>query len=194
MSWRDKAKSARLPERTVPLMMRGDLALEHERLVEEIERARERGASSLAGKGTTALEEQLRALEAEAADSVIRFRLRALPRSKRAGDRRPTWRELHEAHPPRVNEAGMMDPRDRLAGGINHQTFPEPMVRACLASLDDEELVDEISDADWAELSGSLTDGQFDKLVAACWDLNRGVMDVPFWPGGSKQTSTSGPA
>lgn len=189
MSWRDKVKAARLPEKIVPLVMRGDLAVEHGRLVAEIEQAKERGVSSLAGKGTAVLEEQLRALEAEASDSVVRFKLRALPRSARAGDNRPTWRELNDAHPPRT-EDGMMNLRDRIAGGINHETFPEPMLRACIIAVDEDDVP--MNDADWAELMGALTEGHFDALVKASWDLNRDVVDVPFWSGGSKGTPTTG--
>lgn len=188
MSWRDKVKQGRLPEEVVKLTLRGDLAAEHEQLVEQIEQVRERGSSSLAGNGTAALKARIREIEAEAADSVVAFKLRALPRAKRAGDDRPTWRELADLHPPRVTD-GVMDARDRIAGGVNRDTFPEPMVRACLIALDDDE--DPPGDADWAELVGGLTDGQFDALVNACWGLNRGVVDVPFWSDGSKQTSSS---
>ena len=188
-NWRDKVKTARLPEKTVPLVMRGDLAAEHERLVDEIEKARERGASSLAGAGTAALEEQLRAVEAEMGDSVVAFQLRALPKMKRAGDDRPTWRELNEQHPPRVTD-GVIDPRDRLAGGVNADEFPEPMVRASIVAVDGDES-DLMSDADWADLMGAITDRQFDELVSSAWELNRGLVDVPFWSAASKPTATS---
>lgn len=190
MSWRDKVKNARLPEATVKLVTRGDLQAEHERLVDEIEKAADQPRASLASKGTKALEEQLRKLEAEAADSVVEVRMRALPRSKRAGDTRPTWRELTEAHPPRV-EDGVMNARDRLMGGQNADDFPEPLVRASIIALDDDESA--MNDADWDELMGSVTDRQFDELVSAAWGLNQGSVDVPFWPGASKPTRTSAP-
>ncbi len=184
-NWRDKVKAARLPQARVKLVLRGDLAAEHERLVDEIEQARERGASSLAGKGTAALEEQLRAIEAEMQDSVVVFLLRALPRAKRPGDNRPTWLELTTQHPPRISD-GAMDPRDRLAGGVNSETFPEPLVRASIIEPDD------ITDDDWPDLVGSLTQKQFDDLVDTAWNLNRGEVDIPFWSGGSRPTPTSG--
>jgi hypothetical protein len=188
MNWRDKVKKARLPEDVVKLVLRGDLAVEHERLVDEIERARATKADSLAGKGTAALEKQLRAIEAEATDGVVEIRLRALPRAKRAGDTRPTWMELSEAHPPRV-EDGMMNARDRLMGGQNADTFPEPFVRASIVAIDGDE--GHVADDAWAELLGAITDRQFDELVTAAWDLNQGKVDVPFWSGGSKPTRTS---
>lgn len=191
MGWRDKVKQAKLPEDTVKLVLRGDLAPEHERLVAEIEQARERGATSLAGKGTAALEKRLRQIEAESADSVVEFQLRALPRAKRPGDDRPTWRDLTEAHPPRVTD-GVMEARDRLAGGINYLTFPEAMVRACIVAIDGDS--DPVTDADWQSLLGGITDRQYDDLVNTCWGLNQGAVDVPFWSGGSKQTATSEPA
>lgn len=185
--WRDKVKQARLPETIVPIVLRGDLGAEHEKLVEDLEQARERRTGSLAGSGTRPIEARLREIEDQVRDSVVEFRLRALPRSKRPGDDRPTWRDLAEAHPPRVDD-GVMDARDRLAGGINRDTFPEPMVRASIIEPDD------ITDDDWADIMASLTDGQFDQLVNACWSLNRGEVDIPFWSGGSKATETSGPA
>lgn len=190
MSWRDKVKAARLPEATVKLVLRGDLQAEHERLVDEIQKAAEQPRTSLASKGTKALEERLRAIEAEAAESVVEVRLRALPRAARAGDTRPTWRELTEAHPPRV-EDGMMNARDRLMGGQNADTFPEPFARACIIALDGEE--DHMGDGEWADLMGAITDRQFDELVTAAWSLNQGSVDVPFWPGASKPTRTSAP-
>src|SRR5688572_18287962 len=138
MGWRDKVKNARLPEDTVKLVTRGDLQTEHERLVAEIEKAAEQPRNSLASKGTKAAEERIRAIEAEAADSVIAVLLRALPRSKRSGDNRQTWRELWEDHEPRVTD-GVMNARDRLAGGVNHETFPEAMVRASIVAVDGDE-------------------------------------------------------
>ncbi len=188
-SWRDKVKTARLPEDTVRLVLRGDLAVEHERLVDEIEKARERGSTSLAGKGTATLEERLREIEAESADSMVVLGLRALPKAKRPGDDRPTWRELTGQHPPRVTD-GMMEPRDRLAGGMNADTFPEPMVRACIVAIDGDD--PELDDAAWAELMAAITAGQFDELVNSAWNLNQGRVDIPFWSGGSKPTGTSG--
>jgi hypothetical protein len=190
MSWRDKVKNARLPELTVKLVMRGDLQVEHERLVAEIEQAKEKKADSLAGKGTAALEKRLREIEAEADGSVVEFRLRGLPRSKRAGDVRPTWVELSEGHPPRV-EDGIMDARDRLMGGQNMDTFPEPFVRASIVAIDGDE--SPLTDGDWAELMGSITDYQFDQLVNGAWELNQREVSVPFWSGGSKPTPTTSP-
>lgn len=192
MSWRDKVKAARLPEDTVKLVLRGDLQVEHERLVEEIEKATERKADSLAGKGTAALEKQLRQIEADAASSIVEIRLRALPREKRPGDDRPTWRELTEAHPPRVTD-GMMEARDRLAGGVNYLTFPDAMIRACIAAIDGDE-ADKVSEADWEDLLGGITDRQYDDLVNASWALNQGEVSVPFWSGGSKRMGTSSDA
>lgn len=184
-NWRDKVKTARLPEKVVPLVMRGDLAAEHERLVDEIEKSRSRGANSLAGTGTADLEEQLRAIEAEMQDSIVSFRLRALPRSKRSGDDRLTWNELGALHPPRVSD-GIMDARDRIGGGVNVDTFPEPLVKASVVEPDD------ITEADWPGLLAGLTQGQFDNLVSVAWELNRGEVDVPFWSDDSKRTGTTG--
>lgn len=171
--WRDKLKAARLPERTVPIVLRGDLAAEHERITRELEQAKARKADSLAGSGTGELEEQLHRVEDEMRDSVVEFRLRALPRAKRPGDNRPSWRELKEQHPPREKD-GMMLTEDRVAGGMNIETVAEPLVRVSIVEPGD------ITDADWANLMATLTDRQFDDLVQAAWQLNQDSVDLPF--------------
>ncbi len=171
--WRDKLKAAKLPEKMVPIVMRGDLAAEHERLTAELEKARTAKANSIAGTGTGELEEQLHRVEEQMRDSVVEFRLRALPRTKRPGDPRPSWTELKAQHPPREKDGEMLID-DRLAGGVNAEAVAEPLARISIVEPDD------ITDADWAALMASLTDRQFDDLVKAAWDLNQGRIDIPF--------------
>lgn len=175
--WRDKLKQARLPEAVVPIVLRGDLAAEHEQLTRQLEELRARGATSLAGAGTGRVEDRLREIADEMRESVVEFTLRALPRAKRPGDRRPSWRELREQYPPREKN-GEMVREDIMAGFVNALLFPEPLVKA---SVVDPELTDD----DWAELLPSISDGQFDELVNAAWTLNRGKVDIPFSSGGS---------
>jgi hypothetical protein len=182
--WRDKIKQARLPEVTVPIVTRGDLAAEHEAAVDALEKARATKASSLAGSGTGALEERIREIEAESRDSVIEFRLRALPRTKRPGDDRVSWTELTAQHPPREKD-GEMVLEDRLAGGVNVLSIAEPLVRVSVVEPSD------MTDADFDDLLPALTGRQFDELVKAAWDLNQGRVDIPFWSGGSEMTLTS---
>lgn len=182
--WRDKIKAARLPETVVPVVLRADLAAEREQLQRDLDEARERGATSLAGAGTAELEQRLRQVSEEMRDSVINFRLRALPRSRRPGDHRPSFTELKAQHPPREKDGDMLR-EDVLAGFINSETFPDPLVRH---SIVDPPLTEE----DWEQLE--LSQGQFDELVTAAWVLNQGKVDVPFLSAGSAATPTSGDA
>lgn len=181
--WRDKVKAARLPEKVVPVVLRGDLAAEHEQVSGEIEEARKRGSTSLAGSGTGPLEERLHAIEEEMRGSVVEFRMRALPRSRRPGDNRPSWPELAKQHPPREKD-GEMFVEDRMADGINQETHPEALVKASVVEPG-------FSENDWEEVLGALTQRQFDELVAAAWGLNMGKVDIPFSSAGSRTPPAS---
>jgi hypothetical protein len=182
--WRDKLRQARLPETVVQIVLRGDLAAEHEQLTRELADIKSRPAASLAGTGAGPIEDRLAAIADEMRDSVLAFTLRALPRSKRPGDRRPSWRELREQHPPREKNGEMLR-EDIIAGFVNAGDFPEPLVKASVVDP-------ELSDDDWAELMPNISDGQFDELVNAAWTLNRGKVDIPFSSAGSATMPTSG--
>jgi len=162
--FRDLLKQAKLPERTVPICLRGDLVAVHEGLERELELAQQDQASSLAGSGAGVLADRIRDLEQEMRVATYRFVLRAMPRA--------AWRELVNAHPPRENDQGEVIDADRLAG-VNQDTFPEAMVRASVIDPAPDEI-------DWDDLLGKLTDRQFDQLVLAGWDLNQGKVDIPF--------------
>ncbi len=176
MGWKDKTKGATLPERIVQIVTRGSLAAEHEQITEQLEQSK---GSSLASSGD--LRARLADIEQEMRDSSVSALLRALPRNRRPGDTRPTWRELADAHPPRLDGDGVMEARDRLAGGINYQTFPEAMVRACIVELDGEAV--SLDDADWQELMSAVAQGQFDELVANAWEINKDKVSIPFSSG-----------
>lgn len=181
-TWREKLKAARLPEAVVPIVLRADLAAERDQLRRQLDEAKARKGDSLAGSGTAHLEDRLRALGDEMRESVMEFRLRALPRSKRAGDRRPSFAELKALHPPREKD-GEMIREDIMAGFVNAETFPDPLVRHCIVDPP-------LSDEDWDNLE--LSQGQFDELVSAAWNLNQGRVDIPFSSAASATTSTSG--
>lgn len=188
-NWRSKIKDSTLPESTVKLVMMGDRMAEHQRLTAELATLEGKSAGSLAGSPRKVVQDQLDALLEEMRDSIIEVRLRALPRSRRAGDSRMTWPELADAHPPRVDGEGVMDPRDRLNGGINSATMPEVLVRQCIISVDGDE--SELTDGDWNSLASSLSEGQFQELLNECWSINRNTVNVPFLLAGSKRTGTT---
>lgn len=155
---------AKLPERTVDLCLRGDLVAEVERLDAELARLQKQPGTSLAGNGSAALVEQIEALQEQMREHTYPVRLRALPRQ--------AWRELREAHPPRMDADGDPVLEDRMSG-VDRTSFFEPLVRA---SIVDPELTDE----QWAALDGAITDRQFEDLTAAAWELNQGAVSIPF--------------
>jgi hypothetical protein len=153
---------AALPETTVQICMRGNLAADHELAERELEQAQKTATDSLAGTGAAAIVERIEGLEAQMREHTYPFRLRALPRR--------VWRELVAAHPPRRGDDEIL-PEDSML--INSETFYDAMIRACLV---DPELTDE----EWNALNEVLTDRQHGVLSDAAWGLNRRDVDVPF--------------
>ena len=161
-------KGARLPEATVPLCLRADLVAEYERVKRELEKVRAATAGSLAGPGEQGadLEERLRALWPEMAESTLTVTLRALPS--------PRYQALVAEHPPR-QDGDEVDKRDRFFG-FNVDTFFPVLARACTVAPD-------LDAEDWNGLigeDGKLTDAQVGKLCDAAWKLNRKDVDLPF--------------
>lgn len=172
---------ARLPQRTVPICLRGDLVAELETLERQLEDANRRPVDSLEGNGTSELVDRIEALQQEMRDSTVTFTLRALPK--------PAWRKLLAEHPPRQGEDGEPH-KDDAAIGLNMETFWDSMVRACL--------VDPPIDDDTWELmagpDGRLTDRQLGRLSDIAWEVNRGDVSIPFSPGVSRARGRTEPA
>ncbi|MEU4782841.1 hypothetical protein [Micromonospora sp. NPDC023633] len=168
--------AAKLPERTVPICLRGDLVAEFEDLERQLEDELRTPAVSLEGDGSGAIADRMEALRAEMQAHTYPFRLRAMAR--------PAWRAFVAAHPPRKDDAGEVDERDRIIG-VNIETFYPALVRASVVDP-------QLDDAQWARLLDEvLTDRQFDELANAAWGLNRREVDVPFSPAASRMTRGS---
>jgi hypothetical protein len=164
---------ARRPERIVEIPMRGDLQAEmgqlEERLI-ELEAAKAKPGASLSGSPEAApIAARIEELRAEMRESVVEFRVRALPKVRGRGSVRkePTWDELKDANPPRDDNA------DDKQQGVNLDEFHEQLLRLSIVDpvLDDE---------DWAALLDVLTDGTYSLLVNQCYAVNRRDIDVPF--------------
>lgn len=162
-NFKEMLGTARLPERTVEICLRGDLVAEHQSAERELERAEKAPANSLAGNGTGEIAERIRALEAEMQGSLVEFRLRALPA--------PKFRAFKAEHPIRI-EDGEANKQDTVFGFDTDKGF-EPLVCMCLVDP-------ELDDETWAQLMDSITEQQFEELAAAAWYLNRGEVDIPF--------------
>jgi len=155
---------AALPERTVMICLRGDLAADHEAAERELEQAAKTAGDSLAGNGAAEIADRIEALEARMREHSYEFRLRALPK--------PKWRKLVAGHPPRRDDDNEMLEPDKYLG-VNAETFYDAIIRACLI---DPELTDE----QWEQLVDTLTDQQYESLSDAAWALNRRDVDIPF--------------
>ena len=163
--FRDMLRDAKLPERSVSICLRGDLAADHENAERDLATARRDTTDSLEGSGVGAYIDRIEKLQADMAEHTYPFRLRALPRA--------AFRELIAGHPPRRDEAG--EPvREDVAIGVDNSTFFNALIRTC--TIDPE-----LSEDEWQNLLANLlTDRQFSDLADAAWYVNRGEVDVPF--------------
>lgn len=170
-------KGARLPERTVPVCLRGDLVAEVEDLEWQLA-AQDPGPDSLEEGGADGvLSARIADLREQMRDNTYPVRLRAMPR--------PVWRAFVADHPPRRDDNNEIVPDDRVME-VNVETFYDDLIRD---SVIDPDLS---SDADWTEFVDGLTDYQFSELGAAAWALNRQEVSVPLSPAGSRTRRDTG--
>lgn len=169
-SIKEKLAAAKLPEKPVPLCLRGDLQAQFEEMERQLAAAEKGNSGSLAGNGTRPIAEQIEALRNEMLEHTIDFRLRAMPR--------PEFKAFVAEHPPRKTEDGGIDDRDKWIG-VNTETFFDALVRSSVFEP-------ELDDEDWATLDVALTDWQFEQLSDTAWGLNRREVDVPFSRAASK--------
>src|SRR4051812_15675270 len=73
--FRDLLKQAKLPERTVPVCLRGDLVADHEALERQLQAAQDRPVDSFEGNGAGDLADRIRGLEGEMREHTYTFRL-----------------------------------------------------------------------------------------------------------------------
>lgn len=151
---------AKLPEKTVPICLRGDLQAEFERLEAQLVEAQRGTSDSLAAGGRVReLAEQIEALRAEMAAATVTFVLRAVPRRR--------WTALVAEHPPRDDQQ-----LDRVLG-VNEETFTSVLIRECTVDP-------QMAGEQWDRLDEALTEFQWQKLFNAAWSLNARDVDVPF--------------
>lgn len=172
-SFIDLLKGARLPEASLAVCLRADLAADYEATEREIEALAEsqKAAGSLAGSPTSVLTRRLEELRQEMRAATYTFRLRALSKS--------AWRALVAEHPPRKGDDGEPLPEDARVG-IHMEPFLAALIRV---SVIDPVMPEE----QWAEFVEKITDRQYSDLCDAAWLLNRGEISVPFSPAASRQ-------
>lgn len=155
----DLLKSAKLPEASVPICLRGDLAIQFEQLERELEEAREAEGNSLADGGRVReIAEEIERVRAEMREHTHPFAFRGLPKQK--------FRDLVEEHPARKDED------DDAVMGVNISTFPQALIAACCT--------DPIMTAEQVhQLCELLTEAQVGELFSCAYSLNKLKVDVP---------------
>ncbi len=164
----DLIQSAKRPERTVELCLRGDLTAEYEELERQLVDARSNDSRAFTGGEARAVAAKMDALREQMRTSTVVFRLRSLERM------RPL--SLLAEHQPRDGN----DNDKRL--GYNTETYYPAMIRECCYAVEraGEELgADQLSDEDWSALFDALSHKQFDRLFSAAWVLNDDDVSVP---------------
>jgi hypothetical protein len=175
--------AAKLPERTVDICLRGDLAAEHKAAEQALVDAQRTTSDSKEGNGVGALIAEVERIQNEMRAATYPFVIRALPRVR--------FRALMKAHPPREVD-GEMD-KDDAQVGFNRETFFEALVK--VTTVDPEMGVDVeayfaellkgntkavLADGDWPELFDKIVDSQYGDLTDAAWFVNRDEVSVPF--------------
>lgn len=160
----DVFADAKLPTRSVPLCLRGDLVSEWQDLERRFKSANQAAdEDTLASKNSAEaieLARQMEALEEQMRASTRTFRLQGLPGSK--------WRDLLRAHPPREGDEGDAQVE------FNRDTFGVAALAACCA-------MPKMTPGQAAKLvDKTLTDGQWGTLFAHIWQMHTSAVDVPF--------------
>lgn len=174
-----KSIKPQLPEVTVKICLRPDLANEYDQAVAEMNRLEDEGdrlakksAGSKGGrlassKTTEQLDneqaqreaaQKVRDLEQKMAKYEVEFVFRAMPKDQ--------WRDLVDSNPPR--EGNQID----LFSGYNRDAVLDGLVRPSLIDP-------EFDDDSWQELSGLLNAGQWNRMRQAAGEANDGVVEVP---------------
>lgn len=159
--------SIKRPERTVDLCTDASVQADWEQAERELAAVRQRPAVSIAGNGASALAERVRGLEQRMRESMVHFRLRALPRSE--------WAAILSRHPAGDDE---MDKRF----GADRAAFFEDVIPASIVAVTDTEgePVEFDPATEWTPLADEMTDRQYSEFVDAALVLNRGEVNVPF--------------
>lgn len=150
---------ARPAEKTVELCLAGDLQAKFEDLERDLARAKsvdsDPGAKLGSAGAARRIAEEMEQVRAQMRDRTVVFRLRAITHRE--------WVDLTRAHPARPE-----DPAD-----FNPETFGVALLAACCINP-------QLDVGAAGRLVDALTAGQWERLFAACWQVCRGTVEVPF--------------
>ena len=157
----------KLPEKTVALHLRGDLVAELEDLERRIQECRGADGRLTGNPVARKLAEQVEGLREQMADSLVVFRLRALPRRE--------FIQFQLDHKAVLPADGKVDEATIVAAD---QAYTEGLLKACC-------LDPVLEDEQWMSLLDALSGAQWVKLSEAVVALNTETVNVPFSPAAS---------
>jgi len=149
------ARAAR-PTKDVQVVLDGELSIERDRLLAQLENAgddQRLGAKSEADE----IRERLDALAEAAADSLVTLRFTRMPGRE--------WAELNSHHPVRPDV-----PLDRHFG-YNYDALCEDAAKRSGVRVEGDEVVS-LTDEEWAELFDVLSGSEIGLIRDAVWSLN----------------------
>lgn len=161
ISIKERLAAAKLPERSVQVCLRGDLAAEFDMLEAKLKDARaSEGSRRLASKGDAVqIAEQIRDLAERMSEAMLTVRVRALPRAE--------WNRIMLQHPP-----GKDASEGDKAMGVSFEAFMADVMPRCIVDP-------ELDEDDWATLNNVLSSADYGKILDAVWAVNRSEVDVP---------------
>lgn len=153
--------SIKRPERMVPLCLRGDLQSEWDRLEEAFNIADTTISGDVLETGRSAeaarLAQEMELVRHQMMATTVRFTLRALGRKD--------WKKIAADNPPSDDDLSGLD--------VDEEQFVTDMIAACC--------IEPTMTRSQAEtLRDELTDGQWQSLATAAWELNKNTLVVPF--------------
>lgn len=154
--------SARRPETTVPLCMRGDLQAVWEQLDRDFDTADKEITDEVTSGGSPLLAvkiaKQMSEIEREMRDSTAVFVMRGISRAQ--------WKKIVEENPP-------IEGVDEEGAEVNEEGFVTAMIAQCCV---DPEMTPEQA----GRLRDQVTDGQWQALANAAWGLNKTMTEIPY--------------
>ena len=184
MNFDDILAGAKPQQDSVKLCLNGELQHAYEEIAARVEArtaAHEAKEEQAAGTGRLGVktsehvdpeQDALDAAKEAMKPVVVEFKVRAIPAESDKSKGIVGWNELFAAHPPRIDKAtGKRIQKDVY--GVNFDTFFSALLRLCVFEP-------EMSPERWAKVDAILSDGQFDQLAVAAWNVNQRVTNLPF--------------
>jgi hypothetical protein len=168
----DIISSARLPEKTITMCLRGDLQAQWEDLERQFQATQEQDGDTVGGDPHARdLADRMQAISDEMRHHQVTFLFRGLS---------------HRAYSDLLAANKAAEGQEKAVDGLDWETFPTALIAAC--AVDPAMSVDQVE-----KLSEVLTNRQWDDLFSAAFACNRNKVDVPFSYSASAIRAASAP-